>query len=236
MEHMPHLSPDRLAELADSEPTAAERQHLDTCATCAVERSAHMRVLTVAHLERERLMPPLVTWDTLSAQLRSEGLIKPQGSTVQPRGWARGAMRAAAALVLVVGGAAVGRSTAGVGIAPTRASASKSAVTSVADQRAGFRSTEEAVAALNDAQQTYQRAAAFLAAKNVDATGDSSTQAYRRSFAALDEITAASRAALYQAPDDPRVNQIYLQSLGAREQALHQLGTVLPVGTRLTSY
>ena len=70
----------------------------------------------------------------------------------------------------------------------------------------------------------------------MDATGDSSTQAYRRSFAALDEITAASRAALYQAPDDPRVNQIYLQSLGAREQALHQLGTVLPVGTRLTSY
>ena len=235
MEHMPHLSPDRLAELADSEPTAAERQHLDACATCAAERSAHRRVLTVAHLERDRLMPPLVTWDTLSVQLRAEGLIKPQASTVTPRLWATGMMRAAAALLFVTGGVAVGRYTAGAPVVPAIGVTSGAVVDPVAG-RDPFRSTDEAVAALNDAQQTYQRAAAFLAAKNTDPTRGGTTQTARRSLAALDEITAASRAALWQAPDDPRVNQIYLQSLGAREQALHQLGNVLPVNVRLTSY
>jgi hypothetical protein len=236
MEHMPHLSPDRLAELADSEPTAAERQHLDACATCAAERAAHARVLTVAHLERERLMPPLVTWDTLSEQLRAEGLIKSPASTVRRRVWAVGTMRAAAALVLVVGGAAFGRFTAGVPLSGSVAARGAAEGTPVASDGATFRSIEEAAAVLNDAEQTYQRAAAFLAAKNVDSGRGESMQDYRRSLAALEEITGAARSAVYQAPGDPRVNQLYLQSLGAREQAIHQLANVLPVQTRLTSY
>ena len=57
---MLHLSSERLAELADGEPTVAEAEHLAACAICATERSAHRRLLSLAVDE------------TASARLRAE--------------------------------------------------------------------------------------------------------------------------------------------------------------------
>src|SRR6478672_7141308 len=48
-----HLSSERLAELADGEPTVAEAEHLAACAICAAERSAHRRLLSMALDERD---------------------------------------------------------------------------------------------------------------------------------------------------------------------------------------
>ena len=53
-EKMPHLLIERLAELADSEPTAAEEEHLAECAMCAAERVAYYRVVSMAADERRR--------------------------------------------------------------------------------------------------------------------------------------------------------------------------------------
>src|SRR5689334_18004370 len=72
---MLHLSSERLAELADGEPTIAEAEHLAACAICATERSAHRRLLTLANDERGRIAPPLTDWPTLSARLRDERII-----------------------------------------------------------------------------------------------------------------------------------------------------------------
>ena len=64
---MSHLSSERLAELADGEPTVAEAEHLAACAICAAERSAHRRLLSMALDERDRIAPPLTEWSTLAA-------------------------------------------------------------------------------------------------------------------------------------------------------------------------
>jgi len=56
---MLHLSSERLAELADGEPTVAEAEHLAACAICATERSAHQRLLSMASDERDRTAEPL---------------------------------------------------------------------------------------------------------------------------------------------------------------------------------
>src|SRR5687768_18037300 len=53
--NMLHLSPERLAALADDEPLAAEASHLASCARCSAERAAHRRLLTLAH--REAMQP-----------------------------------------------------------------------------------------------------------------------------------------------------------------------------------
>src|SRR5204862_878308 len=70
-----HLSTDRLAALADEQPSAEEGLHLADCAVCARELAAHRSLLSVAHTERESLGVPLTRWDTLSARLRAEGLM-----------------------------------------------------------------------------------------------------------------------------------------------------------------
>ena len=238
MDRHQHLSPDRLAELADAEPTPYESAHLAGCADCASERAAHGRVLTVAHLERERLMPPLTSWDALAPRLRAERIIV---DGVAERRAMRGWMRAAAAVVLVAGGALVGRMSAGVPMSIT-ASASSSGSGLLRNVSNGsataaptFASQTEAIAALQQSSQTYQAAIAYLSEHGPNSGAPKEEQVQRR-IAALDDIAGAVRAALWQAPDDPVVNQAYLQTLGARETALRQLGTAMPKGTRLTSW
>ena len=242
---MPHLSPDRLAELADGDPTRPESAHLAGCTSCASELDAHRRVLTVAHLERERLMPPLTAWESLAPALRSEGLLR-DAAVADRRHW-YGWMRAAAAVVLLVGGAMIGRVSAGVGAVPGSeigsgvrdavASKMRPASFNSAATEKTFRSTDEAIAALTESQSTYQRAVSYLATQGPG--GASSVQApetYQRRIAALDDIAGAVRAALYKTPDDPVVNRAYLRTMGERATALRQLGTAMPVGTRLASY
>src|SRR5215213_2578221 len=82
--NMLHLSSERLAELADGEPTIAEAEHLAACAICATERSAHQRLLTLAGDERDRIAPPLTNWASLSARLRElEIIVTPVPATAE---------------------------------------------------------------------------------------------------------------------------------------------------------
>ena len=59
---------------------------------------------------------------------------------------------------------------------------------------------------------------------------------YRARLAALDGMVSVSRAALYEAPADPVINQYYLATLGAREATMRQIGRTLPAGTQVTPY
>ena len=65
--------------------------------------------------ERARPQPPLNEWRTIAARAREEGLIRESSSS----GWVSGQpwMQAAAAVLLLVGGIGIGRSTTGL---PTR--------------------------------------------------------------------------------------------------------------------
>lgn len=235
---MSHLSIDRLAAIADETPTPDEATHLAGCWDCRAEVAAFRRLARMAAMAP---VPngPLSAWSQLAPQLRAEGLIvdapRSAGSATvvampsrkpQLRVWA---MRIAAGFALLFGGAAVGRVTApdAPGFDPMMASAPV----------ANYGSPDEAIRALNVAQQQYSAAAAFLASQDTSSRFIGlNRDTYEARLAALDEIAALTRAALYRAPQDPMLNQYYLTTLGAREATLREIGAVMPDTRRLERY
>ena len=59
---------------------------------------------------------------------------------------------------------------------------------------------------------------------------------YRTRLQALDQMAAITRAALYQAPQDPMLNQAYLATQSARASTLRQINQTMPSAKRLGSY
>jgi hypothetical protein len=259
---MLHLSSERLAELADGEPTVAEAEHLAACAICATERSAHRRLLTLASDERVRVAPPLTQWSTLSAKLRDEGILTDGGTvpltletSVVPiarprphrRAWLAG-IRIAAGLVFAAGFGALGRMSAGASPAPSgrevlglaKRFVGDSAIThpieKLMDQSSPFSNVEDALAALETSQRNYDRAVAFIAAHDTTSQSPEAGDVFRTRLAALDEMAETSRQALAAAPADPVLNQYYISTLGASEVSLRQLGSVLTPGKRLSRF
>jgi hypothetical protein len=104
------------------------------------------------------------------------------------------------------------------------------------DTAARFVSTADALTALASAERQYERAAAFLVEHDSSSQPTDSSQLYKARLAALDNVMAATREALYDAPHDPLINRYYLATMGAREATLRQLGTSLPRGERISRY
>ena len=279
---MLHLSDERLAALADDEPTATEAEHLSACRRCAGERMSQRRLLAMANAAREHISPPLTEWSAIAARLRDEGMLGSGGensgrfaAAVRPALMVSGSttpvvavptvsapvhrtagfhwgMRAAAAIVLVAGGVVGGRLSMARGdVSPTITGVSTTAsaggpVTPVALNGAGafpgapdeqypvYQTVDEAARAMEVAQMQYQYAATFIATRDTTTVNDERT--FRARLAALDQIAATSRAALYRAPHDPVLNQYYLSTVGAREATLRQLDRALPVGSRMARY
>jgi hypothetical protein len=149
MEYMRHLDPERLAAIGDSEPTVEEAAHLAECAHCERERLALRELIALSRSEGVApLQAPLTNWESLSARLRDEGILRPAAATlslvpgggpsrrtpvrftgeeseIRTDGWSRASrtwLRAAAAIILAGGGMAMGRATAGVPLPLTTAS------------------------------------------------------------------------------------------------------------------
>lgn len=187
----------------------------------------------LAERERNRSELPLTNWESLSAQLRDEGIIR--NAVVPRRSRNDWLLRAAAAVTLVAGGALAGRATVQNKPEPPsqQTAALEPTVSEVStSSAASFKSEDDAWEVLNRAGADYQRASAFLAAKDQNAPADS-TSVYQARLVALDAMTSASRKALYSAPHDPVINQYYLAAQGAREATLRQLSVSLPSGTKL---
>ncbi len=187
--------------------------------------------------ERERQQTPLNEWRTIAARAREEGLIRES----QSRSWLAGQpwMRAAAAVLLLLGGIAIGRTTtalpssdrAGGNSAPSTAS---TAVPAVTITNANFASVDDASATLERALADYQRASAFLAANSSGATTVDSSRIYSARLAALDKVGNAMESALRTAPHDPVINQYYLATMGARVATQQMVAR--PVGLALKGF
>jgi hypothetical protein len=171
---MSHLSIERLAALADEQPTTDELSHLSQCAVCARERDAHRALLAMAGSEREAMGLPLTRWDTLSHQLKAEGLIaggRPEAgraeklSSHSPLPSAHWGLRAAAMILLVGGGVLLGRATTNDPLIPGIASgaATQSVAANAADSVRSFSSVDEANRWKEIYSTGYQRALAYLA-------------------------------------------------------------------------
>lgn len=250
---MSHLSIERLAALADEQPTADEHAHISRCAPCAQEIEAHRSLLAMAGSERDTLGIPLTRWDALSQRLRAEGLMQdaagenagsvtaewvaaPVGRSLSRKSW----MRFAAAIMLVASGAIAGRASTGAAILPGGFTGSEPAQTarlSLPDTApTAFASAEQANQWKQYHADGYQRAVSYLAGQDSAARPSETPAAMMTRLAALDRVSKTMREALQEAPFDPIINDFYLNSFGQREATLRQLNTVLPQNVRLNSY
>jgi len=192
--------------------------------------------------ERARKRPPLNDWRTIAARAREEGLIResPSRSWVGGQPW----VQAAAAMLLLVGGIAIGRTTielpGALGTAENPSQPTSSGISNVssapaaATTGASFASVDDASATLERALTDYQRASAFLAANSSGPTTIDSSGIYRTRLAALDKVNNAMESALRTAPHDPVINQYYLATMGARV-ATQQMAA-RPVGLALRGF
>ena len=271
---MQHLDPERLAALDHDPLTAPELAHLAACADCRVERDAFAALAqlatSVGNVDHSADDARLTEWGRLSAQLRTEGLIRDTGEhavdvdnvplvvrslrgvdvssphlipasipgTVEKRTHrVAPLMKVAAALLLVLGGAALGRISAGAPLVsvepPIETKISDNGTRSSLTGETGFASVEEATRVLTGAQRDYERASIWLASND---TTVRSSDVYRARLAALDQMMAASRAALRDAPQDPVLNHYYLAAYTAREVTLQQLISTLPVDKTIEGF
>lgn len=237
---MSHLSIDRLAALGDEQPTPTESAHLATCGECARERDAYRTLVAMAQAERAPLGLPLTRWDAISAALAAETPADAAARTARPA--SRWPLRAAASVLLLAGGAMVGRVSAGADPLPSAGANRTAAVVSapptgtrVATDSA-FASVEEARSAQRRSEQLYQQAVAYLARYDSSAVDDGSPVAYRSRLAVLDRVISATSEAMREAPHDPVINGYYLTTLGQREATIRQLNTALPASLRLNSF
>lgn len=237
---MLHLSTDRLAALGDESPTTAEAAHLASCEPCARELDAYRALVAMAGAERSSLGLPLTRWDAIATALDVERPGAPSTRARPPA--ARWPLRAAAGLLLMAGGAMIGRvsvgagpvSGAAVGRLPAAASTASGGTRPAADST--FASVEDARAAQRRSEQLYQQAVAYLARYDSTAVDDGSPIAYKSRLAALDRVISATSEAMREAPHDPVINGYYLTTLGQREATIRQLNTVLPASLRLNSF
>jgi len=76
---MQHLEAERIAAFDHEAPTAGELAHLEACATCRTERAAFSalsrRALLLIDAPVPSTTPRLTSWESLSARMRTEGLI-----------------------------------------------------------------------------------------------------------------------------------------------------------------
>src|SRR4051812_1141985 len=121
---MSHLSTDRLAALGDEAPTPVEAAHLAACEACAREHAAYRALVTMAHEERGAIGIPLTRFEAIASALAADQVdVAPAAHSearhLRTRSFLSTPMRAAAGFLLLAGGAAVGRVSAGAPLLPS---------------------------------------------------------------------------------------------------------------------
>src|SRR5579863_578566 len=231
-----HLVPERLAALADENPTSAEALHLAACPECSAEVDSYRSLLALTRAERDRLNEPLTDWESIREALAAETPETAAPARQRPapaarmRSWAT---RSAAAVILVSSGVALGRYSARPGApaggspAPTVVANSASLV-QFAPTGQQFESADDALAAVLNAETQYRHAVAYLMVSDSGDKGAGIPNDYATRLAALDEVARTAQAALIAAPHDVVLRRVYTNSVDAREATLRELGRTIP--------
>lgn len=239
--NMLHLPTERLAELGDDAPTPEEAAHLASCDACARERDAYLSLVAMAHAEREPFGLPLTRWDAIALELAMAPSPTTSNGVTRHRS-NRWVLQIAAGLLLLMGGAMLGRLSTGAralrgaGAERSPSVASGPPTVNALSDSITFTSIDDARAAQQRSELLYQQAAAFLARVDTTGAGNGSPVAYRSRLAALDQVISTTREAMREAPHDPVINGYYLTTLGQREATLRQLNTALPASLRVNSF
>ena len=219
---MSHLSPERLAALIDEQPTAAELAHLAACRSCSRERGAYEALASMAK-SGTTIGQPLTSWQRLAPALAKDGIIEVDTRFARRRSsFVRRGLQAAAAVLLLAGGIAIGRQT-----------ASPDVIAQAAGDEMHFASVEDAQAAAARSQTVYQASLDYLARQDTVGLSVSTPAVIKARLAALEQISQIAGAAVESAPYDPVVNTLYLNAQGQRAASMRMLNTA---STRLTTY
>ncbi|HSH46890.1 MAG TPA: hypothetical protein VK966_13680 [Longimicrobiales bacterium] len=242
---MSHLTLEALARLVDEPATSEEEKHLQKCQGCRDELEA-LREQGQDMAALPRLLPAPDIWPSLREQLRAEGLME-GGAARKPR--IRPAWRAAAAVVLFMGGGLSGYLLRGLDadtgvatVATTDASAAPVAPAAPAANAIseGTATTEAAAATASDAA-TPAIAAGESAVPGegsvpLPAAGDQFQLALDQfmantpaaedpaaRLATLNNILLITAEALNEAPTDPVINGYYRTAVAQRDAILQQI-------------
>ena len=204
---MERLNLEQLARLVDEPPTPEERAVLEGDPGLRRELDA-LKSQTEALGDLPAVLPPPGGWHELEKKLMAAGLVFGRRDNVFPwRKW----LQVAAALVIFVGGTALGWMTgsarAGIGSA------------GVATEPA---SREEALAAVDEAADRFRVAydglQQFVSPEGLRGRSRDPTA----ELAALQTVLAASRAAMEESPGDQFWPELFLRSLAERDQIRRQ--------------
>lgn len=214
---MEHLTIDTLARLVDEPARPEEANHLAECEACASELASLMEQ-TESLRALPEILPPRGDWEVLAARLRSDGLMRDPG-LLQKLGLARTPawMPAAAAVVLFLGGTALGvalPSTSGEGAGSNGAPVVATA------------SVEDAASAVRAAEQEYVSAVSRYRELIEQQGGSAPVVDPVSRYAALEHLVSVSQAAVRQAPGDPFLNGFLASALAERDAAARQVSSV----------
>ncbi len=219
---MGHLRPQDLARLVSETPSREEEGHLASCPVCRAELEA-LRTQTEGLGALPDLRPPPGDWETLEGRLVAEGLIHSSGMAWKASRWrSSGWIQAAAALVLFVGGTALG---ARVSREPALARGEDTSppnleLVPVGSQAQPAGNITEAAAAVRLAERQFIDALVQYR-QLLDSQGQPSYIGNPTSrLAALQGIVAAGRAGVQQAPADPFMNGVLVSALAEQEALL----------------
>lgn len=218
---MEHLNAETLARLVDETPTDDERRHLDACADCAAEVE-ELREQTSALGGLPDLRPPPGDWEVLQARMVSEGLVRWGGRLGNGLATTPGWMRAAAGVLLFLGGAtAGGLAVRGPAVANFRGSVPGTGELSMVTRAS---SPEEAAEIVRMAERRYMDALVqYRQLHEVQDDGPEPDPAAR--FAAIEYLVRASQAAVREVPADPFLNGFLASAMAEREAQLRQIST-----------
>lgn len=220
---MGHLTTESIARIVSDAPSSDEKKHLESCAVCRAELQA-ITEQTEAMGALPDLRPPAGDWEALEARLLSEGLLRSGGLSVRAARWrSSGWLQAAAALVLFLGGTAMGPLLLRPGTGEDPSGLGPPSGLELVPVNSSIQPASnltEAAEAVNLAERLYIDALVQYR-QILDAQGEPSLIGDPTSrFAALEGIVAAGRAAVQQAPADPFVNGVLVQALAEREAIL----------------
>lgn len=243
---MSHLSLETLARLVDEAPDTGEKSHLDACAACREDLAA-LRADLAALQALPAIEPPRTQWETVELRLAAEGLLRRPRS--RPSLQSTLLRVAAAVAVFALGGAAgvawadqsptedvafapgqgvrlpggdvqpiPGRMPAG----PTRTADRAGNVLASTVLSGRMPETRDETADLvAEAEALYLGTLARLSSMGQADDGDPFAR-----LAALEGITAITRAALERSPTDPVLNGYHITALAQREATMRQIAAM----------
>jgi len=213
-----HLTTEALARLVDEPASEAERAHLAGCAECVRELDG-LREQSAALGRLPDVRPPRGDWAALEARMASEGLIRPEPNLFQRMVSTPNWMRAAAAVVLFVGGVGVGTSVRG-SASPSPLAQNGSPASFASLDVASVSTVDDAAALVRLKEREYRDALVQYA----QLSGDDATVVNPEArMATLDYMAVALQAGLQQAPADPVLNGFYTSILAERDNTLQQI-------------